>query len=258
MGSSRSSAPCCLDFERLEEELLHSERLASIGRLAAGVAHEIGNPVTGIACLAQNLEYETDPQEIRFTAQDILKQTDRIGRIVESLVNFSHAGSGSGEVTLVPSNVADCVDEAIHLLALDRGAKPVQFANKCDREILVLADSQRLLQVFINVLGNARDACEEYGHIEITAQRRGEGVAIEIEDNGCGIPAELQSQVFEPFVTTKDPGAGTGLGLALVFSIMEDMGGSVGLCSPAQDGPHPGTRVTLQLPGASYGDTFAA
>jgi len=83
-------------------------------------------------------------------------------------------------------------------------------------------------------------------------------VAIEIEDNGCGIPPELQSQVFEPFVTTKDPGEGTGLGLALVFSIMEDMGGAVSLCSPVQDGPHPGTRVTLQLPGATYGDTFEA
>lgn len=246
------------DFERLEEELLHSERLASIGRLAAGVAHEIGNPVTGIACLAQNLEYETDPQEIRFTAQDILKQTDRIGRIVESLVNFSHAGSGAGEVVLVPSNLADCADEAIHLLGLDREAKPVQFANLCDREILVLADSQRLLQVFVNLLGNARDACDDYGHIEITAQCMGERVTIEIEDNGCGIPPELQSQVFEPFVTTKDPGAGTGLGLALVFSIMEDMGGSVSLHSPVRDGPHPGTRVTLELPGASYGDTFEA
>ncbi len=246
------------DLERLEEELLHNERLASIGRLAAGVAHEIGNPVTGIACLAQNLEYETDPEEIRFAAQDILKQTDRIGRIVESLVNFSHAGSASGEVVLAPSNLADCIDEAIHLLALDREAKPVHFDNGCNREVLVLADSQRLLQVFVNVLGNARDACDEYGHIEITAEPRGELVAIHILDNGCGIPPELQAQVFEPFVTTKDPGAGTGLGLALVFSIMEDMGGTVSLCSPVQAGPEPGTRVTLQLPRASYGDTFEA
>ena len=246
------------DFELLEEELLHNERLASIGRLAAGVAHEIGNPVTGIACLAQNLEYETDPDEIRFTAQDILKQTERITRIVESLVNFSHAGSGSGEVALAPGNLADCVDEAIHLLALDREAKPVEFANHCDRELVVLADSQRLLQVFVNLLSNARDACDEFGRVEILAGCAGELVRVDIQDDGCGIPPDLQAHVFEPFFTTKDPGAGTGLGLALVYSIMDDMGGSVSLTSPLSDGPSPGTRVTLELPRASYGDTFAA
>ena len=178
------------DVERLEEELLHNERLASIGRLAAGVAHEIGNPVTGIACLAQNLEYETDTDEIRFTAQDILKQTERISRIVDSLVNFSHAGSHSGDVTLAPSNLADCVDEAIHLLALDREAKPVNFNNLCDRELLVLADSQRLLQVFVNLLGNARDACDEYGKVIITATGGDELVTIDVQDNGCGIPPQ--------------------------------------------------------------------
>ncbi len=246
------------DFERLEEELLHNERLASIGRLAAGVAHEIGNPVTGIACLAQNLEFETDPDEVRFAAQDILKQTDRISRIVDSLVNFSHAGSHSGEVALAPGNLADCVDEAIHLLALDRQAKPVEFDNQCDRELVVMADSQRLLQVFVNLLGNARDACDEFGRVEILADGEGDLVRIHVQDNGCGIPPELHAQVFEPFFTTKDPGAGTGLGLALVFSIMDDMGGSVSVTSPLCDGPNPGTRFSLELPLASYSDTFAA
>tara|TARA_R110001592_G_scaffold357416_1_gene660741 strand:- start:343756 stop:346743 length:2988 start_codon:yes stop_codon:yes gene_type:complete len=247
------------DFELLEEELLHNERLASIGRLAAGVAHEIGNPVTGIACLAQNLEYETDPEEIRFAAQDILRQTERISRIVDSLVNFSHGSSHTGEVTLAPSNLADCVDEAIHLLTLDREAKPVNFNNHCDRELLVLADSQRLLQVFVNLLGNARDACDDNGTITVMADREHEIVTIDVQDNGCGIPPDVQAHIFEPFFTTKDPGAGTGLGLALVFSIMDDMGGSVSLASPLSEGPDPaGTRVTLQLPAASYGDTFNA
>ena len=245
-------------FELLEKELLHNERLASIGRLAAGVAHEIGNPVTGIACLAQNLEFETDPDEVRYTALDILKQTDRISRIVESLVNFSHAGSNAGELTLAPSNLADCVDETIHLLALDREARPVHFDNRCDRELVVLADTQRLLQVFINLLGNARDACDDFGQVDILAHCKGEEVVIDIEDSGCGVPPELQAQVFEPFFTTKDPGAGTGLGLALVFSIMEDMGGSVSLTSPLHNGPNPGTRITLHLPRASYGDAFEA
>jgi PAS domain S-box-containing protein len=246
------------DLELLEKELLHNERLASIGRLAAGVAHEIGNPVTGIACLAQNLEYETDPDEIRFTAQDILKQTERISRIVESLVNFSHVGSNSGKVAMAPCNLADCVDESIHLLALDREARPVNFNNQCHRELVVLADSQRLLQVFVNLLGNARDACEDGGQVDILTDCRGELVLVDIQDNGCGIPPELQPHVFEPFFTTKDPGSGTGLGLALVFSIMEDMGGGISLTSPLWEGENPGTCVSLRMLRASYADTFEA
>jgi len=256
MGNTVIMVEDITDLELLEAELLHNERLASIGRLAAGVAHEIGNPVTGIACLAQNLEFESDPEEIRYMAQDILKQTGRVTRIVESLMNFSHTGAQSGETRLVPSNLADCVDEAIHLLVLDREAKPVQFDNHCDRELVVLADSQRLLQVFVNLLGNARDACDDYGEVHIRASASGTRVTIDIEDSGCGIPAEMQSQVFEPFFTTKDPGEGTGLGLALVFSIMEDMNGKVQLTSPLSRGANPGTRVTLHLPRTNYGTAF--
>jgi PAS domain S-box-containing protein len=240
------------DIALLEEELLHNERLASIGRLAAGVAHEIGNPVTGIACLAQNLEYESDPEEIRFMAQDILKQTGRVTRIVESLMNFSHTGSHSGEVKLAPVNLADCVDEAIHLLELDREARSIHFDNQCDRELLVLADSQRLLQIFINLLGNSRDASNSDTEVRIRAKIEGDQVQIDVEDDGCGIPTELQSQVFEPFYTTKDPGVGTGLGLALVFSIMDDMNGKVQLTSPISQGDKPGTRISLFLPVTRY------
>jgi PAS domain S-box-containing protein len=243
------------ELERLEEELLHSERLATIGRLAAGVAHEIGNPVTGIACLAQNLEYESDPGEIRHMARDILKQTGRVSRIVESLVNFSHTGSTAGDSRLVPANLADCVDEAISLLELDRDARLVVFQNDCDRELVALADPQRLLQVFINLLSNARDASPESGVIRIDARAETDRIEVEVEDQGHGIPAEIQSQVFEPFYTTKEPGEGTGLGLALVFSIMEDMGGGVQISSPADPARERGTRVTLQLARTSYSET---
>ena len=250
------------DFELLEEELLHNERLASIGRLAAGVAHEIGNPVTGIACLAQNLEYEEDPEEIRHMAQDILKQTGRVTRIVESLMNFSHTGADRKNTNLSATNLADCVDEAIHLLKLDHEAPPAKFENRCDRELLVLADSQRLLQVFVNLLSNARDACGEYAEVQVRTSVSGAQICVDIDDNGCGIPPELHRQVFEPFYTTKEPGAGTGLGLALVFSIMEDMNGRIQITSPLFRGRtpgalcNPGTRVSLHLPRTSYGPDY--
>ena len=244
------------DYQRLQDEVLHNERLASIGRLAAGVAHEIGNPVTGIACLAQNLNYSEDPEEIRETADDILRQTERISRIVESLVNFSHLGSGRGDLRAEPCNLADCVDEAIHLLSLDRDAPTVNFHNTCDRETLVLGDSQRLLQVFINLLGNARDASPCDGDITITADRDTcDGmVTIHIDDHGHGVAPDRLSRVMEPFFTTKDVGRGTGLGLPLVYSIIEDMGGSVRLDSPGPAATASGTRVTLQLNPAQYAD----
>ena len=189
-------------------------------------------------------------------ARDILKQTDRVTRIVESLVNFSHTGSDSGDSRLTPCNLADCVDEAVHLLSLDPQAKPVRFTNHCDRELVVLADSQRLLQVFINLLGNARDACEPFGHVRVSADCASGQARIAVEDDGCGIKPELQSRVFEPFFTTKDPGEGTGLGLALAYSIMEDMGGSIDLTSPLDEASQAGTRITLQLPQADYGKAF--
>ena len=110
--------------------------------------------------------------------------------------------------------------------------------------------------MFINLLGNARDACQNEGHVSIAASRDGDLISVDIEDNGCGVPPHLLNQVFEPFFTTKNPGEGTGLGLALVYSIMEDMNGSIQLKSPLSEGEFPGTRVSLQLPSSTYTAEF--
>jgi PAS domain S-box-containing protein len=243
-------------YQMLEQELMHTERLASIGRLAAGIAHEIGNPVTGIACLAQNLEYEANIEAIQETATDILKQTDRVTRIVESLVNFSHTSRDVSDThDLQPVNLADCVDEAIHLLELDHTAKQVRFENHCNREHLVRADSQSLLQVFINLLSNARDASSEHGPVEVDSEVLGEHIQSRVSDQGEGIAEHVQGQIFEPFFTTKEPGQGTGLGLSLVYSILEKQGGRISLQSPRDNGP--GTCFSVTLTAASYDDEYS-
>lgn len=235
------------ETQLLEEELVHSERLASIGRLAAGVAHEIGNPVTGIACLAQNLRYDTDNPESLSTADEILKQTQRISRIVQSLVNFSHTGAfGHPE----PMPLRPSIDEAIHLLALNKGARPVQFINRCDASIDIVADDQRLLQVFVNLFSNARDASADNAEIIIECVPVGNLAHITVTDSGSGIAKAHLDRVFEPFFTTKEPGAGTGLGLAMVYSIVEDLHGSVDIESPVAE-QNCGTRIHLWLPLAS-------
>ena len=240
----------------LEQELLHSERLASIGRLAAGVAHEIGNPITGIACLAQNLKYDSDSPAIHDAAKDILEQTQRVTRIVQSLVTFSHSGSHGKPVLHEVVNCYLCADDAVHLLSLEQKQLSDNVFNNIDPKHTIAGDSQRILQVFINLIKNAMDAGEEDIQIYLDSYEEDGSIYINITDTGPGIPKDIQENIFEPFFTTKDPGVGTGLGLAMVYSIMESMGGNVTILSPVGTGDRPGTRVTLQLPNSSYGADF--
>ena len=243
--------------QMLEDELMHSERLASIGRLAAGVAHEIGNPVTGIACLAQNLREESDQPEAREMAEQVIEQTRRISRIVQSLVNFAHVGSrhnnSNEEVDL-----AACTSEAVHLLSLNRQGPEVIYVNLCSPEHVVAGDSQRLVQVLINLLGNARDASSNADTITISTQQNEHQVLLHVEDQGSGIDKAIMDRLFEPFFTTKQPGTGTGLGLALVYSIIEEHYGQITVDSPVDLTLKRGTRFTVTLPRYSVLSTGAS
>ncbi|MFV8782369.1 ATP-binding protein [Microbulbifer sp. SA54] len=230
----------------LEQELMHSERLASVGRLAAGVAHEVGNPVTGIACLAQNLQFESDNPEVLETADQILSQTQRISRIVHSLVSFSH--SGSQESIKAPVDLHACVEEAVQLLSLQRDKTEVTFENRVPADLVALGDNQRLIQVFINLLSNARDASPDGGNIEIDGYYRAGLACVSVTDDGPGISPAHRDRILEPFFTTKEPGEGTGLGLAMVYSIVEEHGGQLELVSPAHTDTGRGARFIVQIP----------
>lgn len=233
---------------QLEQELLHNERLASIGRLAAGVAHEIGNPVTGIACLAQNLKFDSQQPEIQSAARDILTQTQRITRIVQSLVNFSHAGSHRIDFAPQPVRLFACIDDAIHLLSLDKKRATDMIDNRVDEHVMINGDTQLLLQMFLNLIKNALDVLDPAnGRILIDSQQRTGEVEIRIEDNGPGIDDNVQQHIFEPFFTTKEPGLGTGLGLSLVYGIVEEHQGYISVQSPPPEASH-GTRFVLRFP----------
>jgi PAS domain S-box-containing protein len=256
------------ETQMLEEELMHSERLASIGRLAAGVAHEIGNPITGIDCLAQSMRYETDNKEILEMADQIQEQTKRVTRIVQSLMNFSHSGHLTTEHLGV--NIGTCIDEAIQLLLLSNQGRNIEYINECDSHWQVVGDSQRLVQVFINLLGNARDASPDFSSIHIFGHVDPDQVTVYVVDQGSGIAEDKRDHIFDPFFTTKEVGKGTGLGLALVYSIIEEHYGHISIDSPlpshildllqgadlpsasnaALQQNSPGTCVTLRLPKA--------
>ncbi len=235
------------ETQYLEDKLVHSERLASIGRLAAGVAHEIGNPITGIACLAQNLreEREQDP-ELTEISQQIIEQTKRVSRIVQSLMSFAH--SGSHQLSDEAVCLAEVAQDAIGLLALNRRSVEVQFFNLCDADHWVCGDPQRLAQVLINLLSNARDASPPGAAIRVRSEASEHTVDLIVEDEGSGIPKAIMDRLFEPFFTTKDPGKGTGLGLALVYSIVEEHYGQITIDSPADVEHQRGTRIRVTLP----------
>lgn len=235
------------ELQLLEQELLHSERLASVGRLAAGVAHEIGNPVTGIACLAQNMRYDTKDPEIHECIKHILSQTDRVSRIVQTLVSFSHAGQHASEQMQIVS-LHDCAHEAISLLSLQKEKNQVNYVNDVPETLSVYADSQRLIQVFVNLLSNSRDASPLFGDVIVAGSANAHHTTITVTDFGSGIAPELQDRIFEPFFTTKEPGEGTGLGLAMVYSIIEDHKGGLDIESPAHQDTNNGTRFIITLP----------
>ncbi|HEY9134449.1 MAG TPA: ATP-binding protein [Pseudomonadales bacterium] len=235
------------EIQLLESELTHSERLASIGRLAAGVAHEIGNPITGIACLAQNLRSEALDADTLETSEQILDQTERVTRIVQSLVNFSHAGQNRGGKP-EPVNLHQCLSEAIKLIQLSPSGKDYVYENLLPDDLKVMGDAQKLIQVFVNLLSNARDASQPGDKISIHSEHSDLSVSIHIIDEGSGISSDLIDRIFEPFVTSKEPGSGTGLGLALSYSIIEDHYGHISVTSPLDSETGKGTQFTITLP----------
>ncbi len=231
------------ETKRLEEQLVHKERLASIGQLAAGVAHEIGNPVTGIACIAQNLRLETSDPALKQQTEEILKQTERISSILQSLVSFAHGGKANADRHFVPVNIKQCVTEAITLLSLEN-RKAVSLINQTDDATGIEGDPQRMVQVFVNVLTNAVDASEENAVVRIFSRNSAEKIVTIVEDEGHGLPAIMSGDIFNAFFTTKDPGKGTGLGLAIVSTIVAEHGGSISV----EPNPSKGTRFLISLP----------
>ena len=231
------------EFHLMENQLAHSERLASIGRFASGVAHEIGNPVTGIACLAQNLEAEISDPKINSEIQDILEQTYRINNIVQTLVNFARRG----ETELMQKHrfsIRDCLDDAGDLVRIARPGKSIDLIIDCPKEIEIEGDRQRVSQVLVNVLSNAYDASQTGEVVRVLVSQNTSQIKISIRDFGHGMSDEISERIFEPFMSTKQPGEGTGLGMALTYGIIRDHNGNIEVDSF----PGAGTEVRIYLP----------
>ena len=203
-------------------------------------------PSQCISSLAQNLKLETDNPDILNTANQIQQQTRRISTILQSLMNFARTGNHAQANRYEPVTIRRCVDESINLLSLSDKGLRIHFINDCPTNLQVLGDEQRLVQVFVNLLANARDASPDGGTIRVSGNGDGYSAIIEVIDEGSGIPDDQLDHIFEPFYTTKAPNKGTGLGLSLVYSIVEEHYGNVQVESPTASGR--GTCVRLRLP----------
>jgi C4-dicarboxylate-specific signal transduction histidine kinase len=226
-----------VELRTTQQQLVHGEKLASVGRLAAGVAHEIGNPLAAILGLVELLRSGgLDPIETQEFLRRIQAETERISGIIRDLLDFSRREPES-ELAGESSDLTEVVQDAVNLVRPQKESRDVEIRVALAPDVgHVVGPQTKLTQVVLNLLLNALDALEGQGSVEIEGARDGEWVVLTVRDDGPGISHEMMDRLFEPFTTTKPPGKGTGLGLAVSHSLVEGMGGSITATNPANGG----------------------
>jgi two-component system NtrC family sensor kinase len=255
-ASQRSLMDAQDERRRMEERLRHAERLAAIGRLAAGLAHEIGTPLNVIGGRAERLLRSLhDDEPAARSLRIICTQMERIARIVHGMLDFARMR----EPRLAKTEIASILGKVLELLGQKfEEASVGVVASLQGGAGAVLADADQIHQVFLNLCANALDAMPRGGTLRVSAERvdrphpEGNGaalpfVAVTFEDTGAGISRENLDRIFDPFFTTKDVGRGTGLGLSISYGIVREHGGFFDIDSE----PGRGTRLTVYLPEAA-------
>ncbi len=219
--------------KQLQQQVDQSEKLAVIGQLAAGVAHEIGNPLTSISALVQILQRKSKDANLTKQLITIKDNIDRISKIVRELVDFSRPSGDDKELL----QVNDVVKTAVGIVKYDKRVKNVEFKTHFSKHIpTVFAVPDQLLQVYVNILINALDAINGEGKIEVTTYLDDVYISTDIKDDGCGMTEEVMNKIFNPFYTTKLVGKGTGLGLSVSYGIIKKMHGKILVKSKINEG----------------------
>jgi signal transduction histidine kinase len=233
-------------LKETQERLVRSERLASVGRLAAGLAHEIGNPIAAIIGLQDLLlAGGLERAEERDFLERMRRETERINRILRDLLQFARPGDEDPTRETEPGDVATAVSDTVALMSPQRVAKEVEITAHIAPALPAVALSrEQLVQVLLNLLLNAAEACAAGGCVSVHASRLDDRVRLVVTDTGPGVDPAIVSRLFEPFVTTKEVGKGTGLGLAVCRGLVEGAGGTIQL-----DRAHAaGARFVIDLP----------
>jgi two-component system NtrC family sensor kinase len=241
-------AICCLSRDdtvarQLQQDLVQTERLAAVGKLAAGVAHELNNPLTGILTFAEDLLLEAEPDNpMRPDYEVIVNETMRCRYIVRDLLDFSRQKISERQGT----DINDVIRRSLTIIERQASFHNIGFRLELGEEIPeVLVDARQMQQAILNLVINACDAMDASGEITIRSSLEDEGrqVAVAVSDKGCGIPAELMDDLYQPFFSTKGD-QGNGLGLATVLGVMEQHNGRVDVKSTVGQG----STFTLTLP----------
>ncbi len=230
------------ELKRKNSELMQTRKLAAIGTLASGVAHELNNPLNNIYLSAQVLQREADAVlsgDLKEAVGDIVGQTERVKRIVGDLLEFARGR----EPQMQEVDLAGLVQEAYRRIAGSRDIEGIAFRLHAEPPVPVTVDQGQMEQVFTNLFLNAVDAMEGRGELSVEINRSGQAVKITVRDTGRGIPKQAVDKIFEPFFTTKD--RGTGLGLAIVYNIVRKHYGDISV----ESGEGKGTTFTITLPG---------
>jgi two-component system NtrC family sensor kinase len=229
-------------YERdLRDQLIQSEKMASIGTLASGIAHEINNPLFGITGLSESLENETRPEVVKEYVQDIIEMSRRIATIVKDLNVYAHKSSAETRCDIDLNHI---IEEAMKMAR--RACVLDEVKVQTDFSVLppIRGNPDELLQVFVNLVTNAVQAMEGQGALAVSTSNVNGSIRASVKDSGPGIPQHLLGKVFDPFFTTKEQGKGTGLGLHIVRDIVIRSGGRVRVDSA----PGKGACFTVELP----------
>ncbi len=238
------------DRANLEEQLRLSEKMAAVGLLAAGVAHEVNTPLTGISSFTQMLLDNADPADPKTRLlEKIERQTFRAAKIVSSLLNLARPAEGEA----APVDVNGVISDVLSLLEHQFRSSRIQVRRDLSAVAPIRGFEYKLQQVFLNLFLNARDAMSKGGWLSVATRISGDSVIIEVGDTGMGIPTEHISRIYDPFFTTKADGTGTGLGLSVTYGIVQEHGGTLACDSALGQG----TRFTLVLPATDAGNKEA-
>ncbi|HXW68685.1 MAG TPA: ATP-binding protein, partial [Dissulfurispiraceae bacterium] len=241
------------EIYKAHENLINTEKLASLGRMAAGVAHEINSPLTGIVTFA-HLMLKRTPTDNTRDIEDInviIDQAERCSRIIRGLLGFSRKTSSEKSMT----NLNTLLENTLAMVRHQSRFYNILFDLRLDNSLpAVNIDPNQIQQVFLNLLINAADAMEKKGKITLATRPVENGVSrfveVEITDSGPGIPENIRSKIFEPFFTTKPVGKGTGLGLAVSYGIIKKHEGTIFI----KDSPGNGASFCIRLPVAGPED----
>jgi PAS domain S-box-containing protein len=232
------------DSKRMEQQLIQNERLAAMGQMIAGVAHELNNPLTAVLGVTELLRDSTGDDSTRRQLEIAHRQARRAAHIVQSLLTFSRPP----QPRKICLNLSELIQRSLqlHEHSLRSNGITVDFSSPADLP-LVLGDASQLTQVFLNLIANAEQAIREirdHGTLRIRVSRTGDRVVASFEDDGAGIPREILPRIFDPFFTTKRPGRGTGLGLSICLAILREHNGEIEAKPLAQGG----SLFTTSLP----------